>query len=784
MRHHKTSSEKYTRIFNFFAIFFLLFLSLLSQQALAAPYGGQVTSGIASINQTGSVTNINQSTNKATINWQGFSIAPTETVNFNQPNALSMTLNRVIGNEKSIIAGALNATGKVYLINANGIVFSKGASVNVGGLVASTLNITDDDFNKGNFVFQGTGQIGQVINMGTIKATGDGTTGGYVALLGDQVKNEGVIIAERGTVALNGAQKVTLNFNGDSLVNVSLDEGSLNALVETKNAIIADGGKVILTAKAANDLVGSQVNVSGIVQAQTLADLTGGSIEVNAHGGTASVDGTLDASAPNGGDGGTIETSGETVKIADSATITTKAAKGKTGTWTIDPDGFTIAGTGGDMTGTALSTQLANTNASIYSTQGSGSDGGITVNDNVSWAANTILSLDATKAITINGTLSSTGTGGIVLRAGTDINFNSALALGASSLTAVAGGVLNLAAPLSWTGNQTVALTSGGNLNLYGSLTGGNGILNLTSTAGNIEFDGTTSLGATTLNGTATAKDIDINAPLTWTGDTTATLTAGNDININAPLTATGTHAGLAMNYGGDYTIWTSASYSGAVLNSAGIPVAQTAPTGAVYGSITLSGANATLTMNGTKYRLIHSMSDVDSLQAYVNDSKLTGTCAGSSGICYWNTSTQSFDIPQKIAPVNGTYWWNSATQTYDIPDYNASTGMYYDMNLRTYSKVSSYISMCISNYPYYYNISTGKYDSLSVYAGTGYFRNTVTGLYNVKNVYYALANNIDASTSYSSSALTDIYENTIIPVLQLLGIAEYWRGLAIRSII
>jgi filamentous hemagglutinin family protein len=127
----------------------LLCISIVAPSFLwAAPYGGQVTSGIAIINQSGSVTNINQSTNKATINWQGFSISPTETVNFNQPSALSMTLNRVIGNEKSIISGALNANGRVYIINANGIVFTKGASVNVGGLVASTLNITDDDFNK------------------------------------------------------------------------------------------------------------------------------------------------------------------------------------------------------------------------------------------------------------------------------------------------------------------------------------------------------------------------------------------------------------------------------------------------------------------------------------------------------------------------------------------------------------------------------------------------------------------------------------------------------------
>ena len=720
-------------------------------QVFAAPTGGQVVSGTASIIQSGTTTDINQSTNKAIINWQGFSISSNETVNFNQPSVYSMTLNRVIGNEKSIIAGALNATGKVYIVNANGILFTKDASINVGGLVASTLNITNDDFLKGNYVFQGTGQSGEVINMGVIKATGNGTSGGYVALLGDQVKNEGIIIAERGTVSLNGAQKVTLNFNGDSLVNVSLDEGSLTALVENKKAIIADGGKVILTAKAANDLVSSQVNVSGIVQAQTLADLTGGSIEVYAHGGTATVSGTLDASAPSGGNGGSIETSGKSVKIADTATITTASAKGKTGTWTIDPDGFTIASYGGDITGATLGKQLASNNVTIYSTQGTGSDGGIAVNDTVAWSANTLLTLNATKAITVNGTLSPTGTsGGIVFIAGTDIYINTPLSLASASLNATAGGSIYLAGALSWTGNQTVSLTAAEDLKLYSTLTGGNGTLNLTATSGSVDIDGATSLGATTVNVTA-GTDVNLNAAVTWTGDTTATLTAGNDININAPLTATGTNAGLVMNYGDDYNIWTSASYSGAVLNSDGIPVAQTAPDDAVYGSITLSGDNASLTMNGIRYTLIHSMSELSSSYKLMD----------STGSYYWNPETQSYDIAKTIASTStcassgGTCWWNTTTKMYDILDQDPSTGKYYSVSSGRYSNTKSNATNSKYAY-YYYDVSTASYDLRTDYSGLGYYYNVATGLYDlVGSGYYALAQNIDASnTTYDNCVL------------------------------
>lgn len=388
---------------------------LISSPALGAPQGGVVTSGNAAISQAGNVTNVNQSTGRASINWQSFSTKPQETVNFNQPNASSITLNRVIGNEKSVLQGALNATGKVFLLNSNGVLMTKGSTVNTAGFLAGTLNITDDDFNAGNYVFKANGSTGSVINMGTITAR----DGGYVALLGNSVSNQGVITATRGTVSLNSGNKITLNFNGDSLVNVTIDEGTLNGLVENKQAIYADGGKVILTAKAADDLLGSQVNNSGLIQARTIGDLKG-NIELYAHGGTAHVDGTIDASAPIHGDGGFIETSGDHVKIADSAVITTKSAHGQSGDWLIDPDGYTI-GSGGDMSGAALTAALGNGSVTIASTSGKGTDGNINVNDAVSWSANT-LTLNATNNIFVNSVMTATGTAGLAANYGTGTN--------------------------------------------------------------------------------------------------------------------------------------------------------------------------------------------------------------------------------------------------------------------------------------------------------------------------------------------------------------------------
>jgi filamentous hemagglutinin family protein len=377
----------------------------LDAPLIAAPTGGAVVKGSANISQNGSVTNVNQNSQNVSINWQGFSIGANETVNFVQPNSQSIALNRVIGNEHSVISGALNANGKVFLINSNGVLFAKGSSVNVGGLVASALNISDDDFEKGNFVFKNSnGASGSVINLGKITADN-----GYVALLGSTVVNQGVIVADRGTVSLNSGNRITLNFNGNSLLSVSIDEGALNALVENKGAIIADGGKAILTAKAADDLLNAQVNNSGVIEAKTLGDLKG-EILIFAHNGTANIDGTLNASAPISGDGGFIETSGDIVKIADSAVITTKAANGKTGTYLIDPKDFTIAAEGGDITGKLLGILLNANNVTLESAMG-GKDGAgnINVNDKVTWNADSILTLNAQKDINVNASITAAG---------------------------------------------------------------------------------------------------------------------------------------------------------------------------------------------------------------------------------------------------------------------------------------------------------------------------------------------------------------------------------------
>jgi filamentous hemagglutinin family protein len=559
-------------------------LLALPRVAGAGPVGGSVVAGSASISQAGPVTTINQSSNRAIINWQGFSVGAKETVNFNQPSAASATLNRVIGNETSVIAGALNANGQVFIVNSAGVLFSKGSQVNVGGLVASTLNVSNSDFMAGKYTFSGT-SAASVINQGRIKAG----SGGYVALLGKTVSNEGVISARLGTVAMTSGEKITLNFEGNSLFDVTIDKGALDALVANHRAIRADGGQVILTAKAADQLLSAQVNNTGIVQARTMAALKSddssaarkGSIKLFAYGGTTNVGGKLDASAPKKGDGGFIETSGDKVKIADNAVITSKAANGKTGTWLVDPTDFTIAARNGDITGAALSNQLASNNVTLTSSMGaSGTDGHINVNDAVTWSANTTLTLDAVNNININAPITGSGAAsGLALIAFIDINVNARSALNAATVTATAGtptsvnnikinapqtwttdhpwtfnGNLNINAPVKWLGTAPLSVTATNDINVNAVMTGKDAGSKLELAGTNINLNVANAIKAGTFTATA-SNNVNIGLAQTLQNASSWALSATNAININARLTGKNASSTLALIAGTDINV-------------------------------------------------------------------------------------------------------------------------------------------------------------------------------------------------------------------------------------
>ena len=402
-----------------------LALILCAAPALAAvpalsvlPTGGQVTAGQAAISQSGSAMTINQSTDKAILNWQSFDIGSQATVRFSQPAASAVALNRVLAGEASQIYGNLSANGQVYLVNPAGIVFGPGSRVDVGGLVASTLNITDADFLAGNRTFSRNNATGSITNQGQITAA----DGGLIALLAPTVVNEGVITARLGNVALAAGDKITLAAGADGLLQLAIDPATLQTLIDNRQLIVADGGQVLMTSKAADALSAGVVANSGTIQARTLQEHEGRILLLAdmAHG-EVNFSGSLDASPPpplplagegagERANGGFVETSAAQVRVADTACVTTLAADGQNGLWLIDPNDYTIAVSGGNISGATLSANLAGGNVAINTaTQGTaGGNGDIFVNDAVSWNAS-ILTLTAERDININAVMTASG---------------------------------------------------------------------------------------------------------------------------------------------------------------------------------------------------------------------------------------------------------------------------------------------------------------------------------------------------------------------------------------
>lgn len=406
--------------------------------AYALPEGGQVVAGQAAITTAGSTMTIAQQTAQAIINWQNFGIGSGEAVHINQPNSQAMLLNRVVGSNPSEIFGQLTANGQVILVNPNGVFFRPGSSVDVGGLTASTLNIANEDFLKGQLRFAGDSK-NPVINAGTITAQN-----GYVNLLAKEVVNEGIIAAQTGSVNLAAGSGMSLDYNGDGKMTVAVTDGAYQSAVANKKLIQADGGLVVMTASGKDALMDSAVNNSGMIQANTLGEakgqisLTGDNIATtgtisadggsNGHGGTikiianhkTAVDGQLSAQGGQlSGDGGFIETSGDVVRIGEHSSIQANAPQGKAGQWLIDPVDITISDDGTDESenGTNIRTSF------ITDTLGKGSnvildthkdgnkEGTITVNGaiNVQDYSRATLTLNANKAININADISFTG---------------------------------------------------------------------------------------------------------------------------------------------------------------------------------------------------------------------------------------------------------------------------------------------------------------------------------------------------------------------------------------
>ncbi len=561
------------------------------------PTGGSVVSGrVAISNPNARTLAIQQSTQNAIVNWQGFSIGQGDAVNIQQPSSSAAILNRVTSSTPSTIAGQLNANGQVYLVNPNGIAITKTGVVSAAGFVASTLGIGDDDFRNGKRTFNGNGASAGVSNAGTITIG----RGGYAALIGGTVSNAGLISAPLGKVGLGSGEVATIDLSGDGFLQVAAPTkaGGKTALIQNAGTIKANGGRVVMTAATAREAARNAINISGIVQARNISGHSGAIILGGGAGGDVNVSGKLNVSG-KGYAGGSIAVSGRTIAIsgklyasgARGGAIALAASGGAKVTGKLFAKGF--AQTGGLVTITGNALEFAGAFVNVSGAKGGGAVN-IGATKSVSLDAATTVTADATKngdggaikvaalgAATVNGGFDARGgaaggDGGNVETSGATVDF-SGIKVDATAAHGAVG--MWLVDPTNLTVNAAAAQTIDANLATSN--------VTLQTTASGASGPGLQTPGA---------GDITIAAALAWASPQSLTLDAYHGIAIDAPITISGAGK-LNLSAAADPTIpqLPLLSFgSGASIQFTGTP-----------------NIGQALTINGQAYTLLYSMSDV-----------------------------------------------------------------------------------------------------------------------------------------------------------------------------
>lgn len=510
------------------------------------PTGGTVVHGRAAIGApaAGAMT-IDQSSGSAVVNWDSFSIGTGNRVTINQPSADAAILNRVTGDATSQIHGQLNANGRVFVINPNGIFIGPTGRVNAGSFVASTLNVRTEDFVLGNMVFEGDGASASVVNQGQVEVV----SGGYAALIGGQVSNAGTIRAPMGFVGLGSGERITLDLGGDGFLQVAVptdsDDPALQALIENSGTIEANGGTVQMSAASARQAARHAINMSGVVEARSVSGRNG-RITLGGGGGKVSVSGRVRATAAR-----------PVVEVTQSARPTARPARG--GEITVTGGEITLAGAEIDA---------------------SGPDGGgdIRIGGNLRGGPGLPqadrLSVDS--ASTVRADAWGTGDGGrVILWSELNTDFEGTISVrggdlgGDGGFAEVSGkqvlryaGFTDARAP---EGDRGTLLLDPSDVEIVGSAPGTNQILNTTIqtalASADVEVATNDNAGDFPFPDSSEAGNLQVLAPITWTSGSTLTLNAEGTIDINAPITGTNGRLFLrAANDSGSNLIRTSAA--------------------------------------------------------------------------------------------------------------------------------------------------------------------------------------------------------------------------------
>jgi filamentous hemagglutinin family protein len=629
-------------------------LLLCTSASFALPTGDQLVAGQATVsNPAANQLQINQTSQQAIVNWQGFSIAPNEAVNIQQPNANAALLNRVVGQDASQIQGQLNANGQVYLVNPNGVVFSKTAQVDVGGLIATTHDISNQDFMAGKNHFTQNGATGTVENHGTINVP----NGGVVALIGEKVTNTGNINTPNGTTALAAGKTVDLDFKGDGLVEVKVTEAALNAQITNKGAIQADGGRVVLSAKAAGQLIDTVINQDGIIKAQGLVQRNGEIILDGGDSGTVKVSGTVDTStnqglnstvtnqglnsstssgSPNLGlnTGGNITVKGAAIELANSANVTAT----------------------GNSQGGNIQIGDKQTTQSVILNQGSSIQANVIENGDAGHI-NILAKMDTGK-VNVQGTIHAKaikqGNGGFIDTSAAKVKIADSAKIDTQGKDGKAG---------SW-------LIDPYDFTIGTDITGAalSSALNSSSVTIQTLNTGISCTGATITCGAGNSSgngDIFVNDAVSWTANNTLTLNAYRNININANITSTGATGKLELFYGQGSTDGVIAGNASDYFINNGAKVNLAAG----QNFSTQKGSDAANLKNYTVITDLGTETDASTgtnqtLQGMARTANLSGLYALGADIDATATKDWNFDgsIYQGFLPV-GTYSWLGGTK-------------------------------------------------------------------------------------------------------------------------
>lgn len=498
-----SSSSLYRRAF---ASLTAVVTAASAHDAAALPTNPQVESGAISISQpSANDLVINQGSSRAIINWQNFDILHGESTRFIQPNAGSIALNRVRDGNPTQILGKLSANGKLILVNPNGVFFGAGSTVDVAGLVATTADISSDNFLAGRMQFDRAGRDdASIINEGRITAT----DGGLVALVAPGVRNSGVIQANLGTVALAGGKTFAVDMYGDGLYSFAVDGkiakaardqngNAMDSAVENSGRITAQGGKVLLTANAAKDIVTNVVNNRGVIEARA-ARVEGGTVILDGgSSGKVHVAGKIDASGKEAGQkGGSVTVRGEQIELA-AADID---ASGAAGGGVVRIGGAYVGQSAWEQAKSVIADELSKIDVSALDAGDAGSS--IIWSDDVTKFAGILLGK--------GGALG--GNGGLVeVSSKGDLKYS-----GRAEVQAVNGlaGTL-LLDPTNIIIDAALALAAQTTLNA-----GGNVVMSTAAAGGQ-------------------AGDIFVNSAINWFGVGSLTLNALHDIIVNSDITAT-----------------------------------------------------------------------------------------------------------------------------------------------------------------------------------------------------------------------------------------------------